>query len=273
MIDSSLFEDIWNKSSQDNLQDTQNFWNHRAEEFNCVGADKKKDKEKLVLIEFLISKGFIDENSNVLDIGCGPGKYAVEFAKRACSVTGTDISPEMLKYAKQNAELQKLNNVKFLNSPWQTLDIDKLSWNKKFDLVFASMTPAINSADALLKMMKASKKHCFMSGFVYRKDSLRDEIYKKLNFHNKNRISSIYCAFNILWNMKIYPEITYKNSKWEKEWTVDKAVELHTLQLLKGGKLDESKKAEIRKYIEDKSENGIVKSAVDAKIAWMTWEI
>ena len=43
----------------------------------------------------------------VLDIGCGSGRYAVEFARRGASrVTGIDYAPNMLSLARQYAQAQ-----------------------------------------------------------------------------------------------------------------------------------------------------------------------
>lgn len=41
---------------------------------------------------------------NLIDIGCGPCAYSVEFAKREAKVFGLDISRKMLDKAKNNAE-------------------------------------------------------------------------------------------------------------------------------------------------------------------------
>ena len=38
---------------------------------------------------------------NVLDVACGTGDMVIELAKRGCSVTGVDISEEMLNVARQ----------------------------------------------------------------------------------------------------------------------------------------------------------------------------
>ena len=38
---------------------------------------------------------------NVLDVACGTGDMVIELAKRGCSVTGVDISAEMLNVARQ----------------------------------------------------------------------------------------------------------------------------------------------------------------------------
>jgi SAM-dependent methyltransferase len=40
---------------------------------------------------------------NLLDVTCGPGLYAVEFAERGCFVTGVDFSPASIDYARQLA--------------------------------------------------------------------------------------------------------------------------------------------------------------------------
>ena len=39
----------------------------------------------------------------VLDVGCGSGRYAVEFARRGAEVTGLDMAPAMLAMARQAA--------------------------------------------------------------------------------------------------------------------------------------------------------------------------
>ena len=40
-------------------------------------------------------------NGNVLDVACGTGDMVIELAKRGCTVTGIDLSEEMLSIARQ----------------------------------------------------------------------------------------------------------------------------------------------------------------------------
>jgi 2-polyprenyl-3-methyl-5-hydroxy-6-metoxy-1,4-benzoquinol methylase len=46
----------------------------------------------------------IPPQARILDLGCGPGLYAEEFALRGHSVTGIDISNRSIDYAKQHAQ-------------------------------------------------------------------------------------------------------------------------------------------------------------------------
>ena len=43
---------------------------------------------------------------SIIDIGCGPGHYCVEFLKKNKKVTGLDLSEEMLKIARQHVDFE-----------------------------------------------------------------------------------------------------------------------------------------------------------------------
>ena len=266
------FDEIWSESKNEDLLQSQKFWDLRADEFNAI-IDKKGDKDDL--INYLISKDAVNIESNVLDIGCGAGKYLLEFAKVAKNITGIDISPKMISYAQSNVRNKNYNNVEFKITPWQGLNIDELQWKNKYDLVFASMTPAINSKENLIKMNEASRKVCFMSGFVYRKDSVRDELVRRIvGINNKKRYeNNIYYAFNILWNMGIYPEIVYKDVEWNKKINIKQAIEMYTLLLQKYNLNNEFIKQQVEEHLEEININGEIEENINAKIAWMFWKV
>ena len=51
---------------------------------------------------------FLDRASCILDIGCGPGRVAIDMADRGINrVLGVDISPHMISYAKMIAETER----------------------------------------------------------------------------------------------------------------------------------------------------------------------
>src|SRR3989442_14330214 len=55
------------------------------------------------------------QRSHILDIGCGPGEWALEIAQRfpESRITGIDISDLMITYARYTAESLHITNVQF----------------------------------------------------------------------------------------------------------------------------------------------------------------
>ena len=55
------------------------------------------------------------EFTRILDVGCGPGRWALDIAadRPEAEVTGIDLSTEMMNYANARARTQNLNNVSF----------------------------------------------------------------------------------------------------------------------------------------------------------------
>jgi|LSQX01.2.fsa_nt_gb SAM-dependent methyltransferase len=273
-MDVNYFEQIWSTKKTDKLA-SQTFWDSRADEFNQRVYKGEGDERVKKIFELLTSKGMLTAESNVLDIGCGPGKYVVQFAKTVKSVVGIDISPRMIECAKKNAVMENLQNAEFELVDWEELDVNSFGWNKKFDLVVASMCPAINNKSALEKMVNVSRGYCFMSSFVERTDDVKDHLSKYIVGQNSKggHGKAIYCSFNILWLMGLHPEIIYIDTEWEHVMSANKAVDFYCTHFDMTQKLTDDKKAFIRNYLEQISENGLVKEKVKAKIAWMTWKV
>jgi len=72
----------------------------------------------------------IDENSTILDIGCGRGTLTNNLAKKAQKVMGIDISKNYIMIAKNR---YKKNNLKFIN-----VDATKYEFKEKVDYIILS---------------------------------------------------------------------------------------------------------------------------------------
>ena len=71
-------------------------------------AATRKTAARLSTIDWLWDKLDLTEESKLLDVTCGPGLYAVEFAKRGCIVNGYDFAPASIAYAKELAIAYKV---------------------------------------------------------------------------------------------------------------------------------------------------------------------
>lgn len=273
-MDISYFDRLWNKKKNDQSA-SRTFWDSRAEEFDQKGFMGESKERLHRMLSFLTSERLVTEKSSILDIGCGPGKYAVEFAKKADSVIGVDLSSRMVECANKNAVSEDLSNAEFIVADWADIDIASMGWDKKFDLVVASMCPAINSKEALEKMIRASRGYCFFSSFAERTDDIKDELGKLVSDRPapSKYGKAIYCGFNILWLMGFHPEITYIDTQWEHMMPLNKAADFYCAHFAMTQKLSPEQKALIQEYLEQVSENGLVKETVKAKIAWMNWKV
>jgi 2-polyprenyl-3-methyl-5-hydroxy-6-metoxy-1,4-benzoquinol methylase len=103
---------------------------------------------------------YIKPGDRILDIGGGPGRYAIYYAKKGCDVTLVDLSPENVKFA---LEKSKEMNINIKGISGDAREVDKLI-KEKFDHIFV-MGPmyhlldekdrikAMNAAITLLKDM------------------------------------------------------------------------------------------------------------------------
>jgi SAM-dependent methyltransferase len=63
----------------------------------------------------------------ILDVGCGSGRYAIELAKRGATVTGVDAAGEMLAIARQLARDSGVSrNCGFLTGDFLPLRLDRI---------------------------------------------------------------------------------------------------------------------------------------------------
>ncbi len=89
------------------------------------GWDSGNERNEKV-IEFILQKGGIKKGSHILDVGCGTGVLFGDYEKiGAASVTGIDISPEMVKIAKEKYPSYKVI----------CADAESYSFDESFDAV------------------------------------------------------------------------------------------------------------------------------------------
>jgi SAM-dependent methyltransferase len=80
-------------------------------------------------VNFIETEIEYDKNCRILDVGCGTGRHAIELAQRGYSVTGVDLSPNMLDKAREKARKAGVD------VDFKVADARKLPFADEFDLV------------------------------------------------------------------------------------------------------------------------------------------
>lgn len=73
------------------------FYSEYAWAFDLI-IDRPVRKECAAIVEWMIDRG-IRPGAEILDAGCGTGRYAIELARRGYAVHGVDPSPELIDVA------------------------------------------------------------------------------------------------------------------------------------------------------------------------------
>ncbi len=136
-------------------------WSQKAKNFPVYDETDIEDMKTIhSILNIAQSRGVVIDGKKIIDIGCGTGRHTLTLAKKAKKVVATDISDEMVKTLIKTSQKYSFTNVETLVCDWRDADIQKNGWLKSFDVAWAAMTSAINSADSIKKMNSCAKEHC-----------------------------------------------------------------------------------------------------------------
>ena len=273
-MDIKDFDALWTKGRETDLTVVKDLWNGRADSYSKSSFETSRAQAKEQELEMLMEKGMLTPDSSVLDVGCGPGRYAVLLGARAKEVLGVDISERMLAIAAENVKNAGLSNVSFRNLAWDEAELEREGFEGRFDLVFASRCPGVHNYATLKKLCEASRKSCFLSTFATRTDLVRGELERRLGRVDQDRREgSVYYIFNILWLMGYRPEITYVANNWVNTYSMEEAQNEYFAIFEPRAEDREDTRRIIREHLEEIQENGVVTERVESKVAWITWNV
>jgi ubiquinone/menaquinone biosynthesis C-methylase UbiE len=172
------------KQIEPGIEDVRQFWNSRPcnirHSNKSLGSKEYFDEveQRKYFVESHIPK-FADfeawKGKRVLEIGCGIGTDAVNFARAGAIYTGIELSDESLEIARGRFKLFNLEG-SFLLGNAENLEL--ISDKNKFDLIysFGVLHHTPNISNALSGVKKIAHKNSIIKIMVYAKNSWKQEM-------------------------------------------------------------------------------------------------
>jgi SAM-dependent methyltransferase len=212
--------------------------------------------------DFLRGRGLLGPDCEVVDVGCGPGRFAAEFARTARRVVGLDFSLRMIEAGRRFTRGEDLHNVDFQVSDFQEADAVPPDLAGSFDLAFSSITPAIAGVDALQRFMGLSRAWCMNICFVHTRNDLHDRILRDLFERPPRRENTGHShwfpeLFNLLWCWGYYPETNFRSQP--RELALQAGPEHHT---------------RIERFLRDHADaDGVILERSECRYGWTLWDV
>jgi len=109
-------------------------------------------------VDRLVRDGVVSPGTRVLDLGCGPGRYAELLASVGCRVTGVDLSARSIAYARERAKERGLD------IEYRVQDFHTLADVAAFDVVLQVFGELSTFADDVRDRLLAAVRRALVPG-------------------------------------------------------------------------------------------------------------
>lgn len=150
-----------------------NIWDNMATRYPRYD-DASMSGDVRFILDFAEKEGISFHNKQILDIGAGTGTVAIPLAQRgAKEITSLDLCVSMLDILREDALKNNLHqHITTQLSDWKSFELVQT-----YDIVIASMTPAIACVEDAEKMLKATHNVGIYVGWgAYKKNNFIDTL-------------------------------------------------------------------------------------------------
>lgn len=270
-VDWDAFRKKWSRSIV-NSEANVTVWNEMAASFQKHAAPEWDSDP---FLREVARRVHFEKGMRTLDIGCGTGMYSIRMAERAEEAVGVDVSANMIAFAEANRQEAGRDHVKFLCMDWPNAGEEEIENLGTFDVVFAKMTPAVSDGESFIRLLRAAKKHCFFVKPTRRTDSVLDRLKAAVGARSGESSfdQSIPSVFEVLWQMGMRPEFSYREDCWESERPLDEAKRWYGNKLLTYRPIGAEETAVISRILEAAAIDGMVREKTHTTVTTLYWNM
>jgi cyclopropane fatty-acyl-phospholipid synthase-like methyltransferase len=113
-------------------------WNQRAAGFAKNSKTDSANARRKTTLAMLSKEGALFSGARVLDIGAGPGAWALALAEAGAIVTALEPADAMADLLESHIASAGTANITVVRNTWQAVDLDTMGWRGAFDLLSLS---------------------------------------------------------------------------------------------------------------------------------------
>lgn len=215
------------------------------------------------VIAHLDSRGLL--GGTVLDIGCGPGTYAIPMASRAASVLATDLNRGMLERLETECSSRGIGNVRTM-----VCDCRAVPSSCRCDLAFSSLCPPMNSPDALIGMEALGGTCAYVSSCAT-EGGLESRVWRALGRNYSYSGYDTGYPYRFLSSIGRDAELVRFRQRNFQESSEEDAVRRFTSLVSRYRELDDGMREAIAGAVSDASEDGVVRTDSETVMGLLIW--
>ncbi|MFZ2471028.1 MAG: class I SAM-dependent methyltransferase [Methanothrix sp.] len=214
-------------------------------------------------------------DSNVLDIGAGPGTLAVPLASRVASVTAVEPAAGMAEVMSEHAREKGVTNLSIVRKRWEDVDYRK-DLDGPYDIVIARHSLGMpNIRDAVKAMCEASSEWVYLFWFAGSTgwEKVMIDLWPKLHDREYRSGPKADVLYNVLYSMGIYPNVETVQMDYTRKFPdIDAAVnEFREQYMISSPAKEEILRGHLRESLSKTSE-GLVDSMMTNQVR-LWWSV
>lgn len=237
-------------------------WDKKAEKMaeNLVGKPS-------IYNDTLLQAMNVQTDETVLDIGCGPGTFAVPLAKQCKAVYALDYSQGMLNCVNRFKQTLGLNNLGIFHKSWSD------NWDDipQADIVLASRSTLVDDLDDMIeKITSKAKKRVFLTA-VTQRHFLDEGVFKAIERDDIGFPTYIY-LLNRLYQKGIQANVNFIKTELG-QFQGETFEDLLNSVEFSLGNLNDKEKLALKQFYDQKQRNNETISHGQKRWALIWWEV
>ncbi|MCM3134787.1 methyltransferase domain-containing protein [Paenibacillus polysaccharolyticus] len=184
LFDLGVWEEAWKNRPRSSRYkqksapfDTEEAFERWARNYHAQSFTEEGKNRSARIMGWIENQGVTFEGASVLDVGAASGIFTIPFAEKGATVTAVEPSALLVSLMQETIPAELENHITIVSERFEEISISDKGWEKQYDIVFASMCPAMSDWETIEQAIHCARKYVYVSTIAGAKEhTLMDEL-------------------------------------------------------------------------------------------------